>query len=426
MSESAIKESVPFTFCPKCGAPLANGRCERCGWAFPPTSSYSTAPRRRRRLEFLIAALVLVVLASVGLNFFLNFGSTVSWLPADVLLWMDDGKGDASADLIRRMRDGKLSDRQLTKLVTQRISDPQLALRSPFPVGHEQVIQIEQNCGMPLEGLTVQVRDWKLFVNGVEVSNSIELTNLRSESDLTTTKSKSAKKKSRARTDRQVGQNITLKALEAGTHQIKLIGELTVCRNSAPQEPLYARPVSVSRDVEIKGQLTDYSKPRTDKEILAFLRNASVAHAWWTGEEEDEYRPYSLSIGAAMPGVPFLMNVSVRVGAKGDWTRVGKFGNEGQSNLISSIEKYSLADVPGIEDARRIQVRLDPDLVTAFKGGHQEFFGGIVEWDSVPVHHHAVGHHPNPGTDAYRPPSRVRKFPVKTKETSAPKKDEAI
>ncbi|HKQ48299.1 MAG TPA: hypothetical protein VJZ71_09550 [Phycisphaerae bacterium] len=373
-------------------------------------------------MEILIGSLALVLLVSIGLNFLLNFDSMVQWLPADVLLWMDDGKGNASADLIRRLRDGKLSDRQLAKLVSQRISDPRLVLRSPFPVGHEQVVHIEQNCRMPLDKLSVEMADWRVLVDGAEVFNSTSHVNLKTEDKVT----KSRKKKTPRFGEGQRAQTVTLMPLEAGSHSIQLTGDMTVFRSKENREIVYCRPVSVNRNLEISGDLADYAKPRTDSQLLELMRNGCVAYSWWAGKEEDEYRNYRLSLWAASPGIPFIATVWVRVGSTGDFTKVGLFTNRGSTSTISWGDQYSLVDVPGISDARRIQVRLTPDLATAFKNGHREFFAVIIEWDSVPVRHRRVGQCPNPATDEYRLPSRVRKSNNKKNESPASEGDEEI
>lgn len=418
-----MSEPAAFTFCPKCGGPLADGRCANCGWSVPPPVSYSSRLPKRRLLEILIASLVLVVLASVGLNFFLNFESTVQWLPSDVLLWMDDGKGDASAELIRRHRDGKLSDRQLVKLIETRLSDPRLVLRSPFPPGHEQVMVIEQNCRMPLDTLSLQVKDWTLLVDSKEVSNSAG--QAKSHAETKTKAKKSERRKPRAG-DRQVAQSITIRPLAAGIHTLQLTGELTVFRNKESEELVYARPVSINRDIDIKGELADYAQPRTDGELFERMRNACVAYSWWTGKEDDEYRNYLLSLYAASPGIPWIASVWVRVGSSGDFTKVGEFTNHGDIQMISWGDQLSLNEVPGISEARRIQVRLKPDLAAAFNYGYREFFAAIIEWDSVPVRHRAIGRAPYPTADEYRPPSRVRKFLSKKKKSPPSETDEEV
>lgn len=424
MSVPDVKEAPGFTFCPKCGSSLADGSCAKCGWALPTASSHTSAPRKRRRLEVLIASLVLVLIVSIGLNFLLNFDSMVQWVPSVVLLWMDDGKGDGSAELIRRLREGKLSDRHLVKLIDQRLSDPRLVLRSPFPAGHEQVMVIEQNCRMPLDSLSLQVKDWKLIVDGAEVSHSENPSDVISETKAK--KKKTTKKKSRRLGDAQVAQHIILNSLDAGVHTVQLTGDLTVFRTNEAKEVVYSRAMSINRDVEISGQLADYSEPRTNAKLLELMKNACLAYSWRAGTEDDEFRSYVLSLYAASPGMPFTASVWVRVGSSGDFTKVGEFTNRGDNSVISWGDRYSLIEVPGIEEARRIQVRLTPDLSAALRNGYKEFLAVMIEWDSVSVWQRDPGWAPNPGRDPFRPPSRVRKFATTTKESSSSERDEEI
>ena len=417
MSDMGSDQTVQFSFCPKCGTTLNKGQCAKCGWSPAPAVIHATPPRKRRRFELLIAALTLLILLSVGLNTILNFGSVVGWLPTGVLLWMDgDGKGQASTELAQRFRQDKLSKNQLAKLVEKRLMDSTLHVQSPYPAGVEQALQIEHNCRLPGGEVDVLLEDWKLLVDGDAVAaappTQIPEAVPGLPDDIPIPNNARV-----LRTRNERMQKINLPSLEAGTHKIELTGRLAAKRGIENPEIIYSRLASLTKDVEIKGVLRDYIRARTGSSVLNVVRDHCGAHSFWTGnEDEDENRKYTLQIGLALPEVPFIMSVWARVGKKGEFTQIGSFDAEKSPRTIARNRDFSLADVPGIAEAKRIQVQLRPDLEKAIAGGHKECFGGIVEWDAIPLSHRRSGYRFNPYTDEVRPPSRVQKPDGKKKE----------
>lgn len=402
MSDAAVNEATAFTFCPKCGTSLADGCCGKCGWS-------SSAPHvPRKRFGILITALALLILVSVGLNTMLNFGTVVGWLPSDVLLLMDgDGSGRASTELMQRFRQDKLSKRQMSSLVEQRTLDSGLRLQSPFPVGFMQTLQIEHNCRVPGDQVKVSIDDWILNVDGKQISTAFSVPR-RPQGFVIVGSEGSPPPNARIIPSRDERlQRIDLPALDAGLHRIEVVGQLRVRQAKASGEELFARPISLTENVEVKGGLQDYVRPRISDRMLKVARNTCAALAFWTGDEDSDGR-YTLKLGVASPEVPFVMSVWVRVGSKKEFTRIGTLTVEPMRQYLAMSHELSLAEVPGITEAKRIQVQLRPDLAAALTQKHNECFGGVVEWDNVPMPHRRASYKFDPFTDEVYPPSRVK------------------
>jgi len=116
-SESA---SEPMGYCPRCDyALLAPGRCPECGVEISPAHIRSR-PRalRRRRWIRRVSVIAVVALAGWGGLRFHRSGAWRRYVPTSMLMaWREDSV-EAEKELIRRLRDGELSDAEADALVS--------------------------------------------------------------------------------------------------------------------------------------------------------------------------------------------------------------------------------------------------------------------------------------------------------------------
>lgn len=406
-------DSLPtFEFCPQCGTVLTEGRCAKCAWQIPSTDERKSSAKNSRRTQKLFAALLAVILLSVGVNLLLNFETMIEWLPSGVLLWMDrKDREEITSELTQRFRNDRLSESQVRDLVAKRLDDSAILIQSPFPAQVKQTISLNHRCALPPGAVYVHLEDWKLLVDGSQVAQPSVDSGNRAKAE-----SSARKKIRKVREDdnHSSTQNLTLPALESGSHRIEITGQLTVRREGEEKDVLYSRPLSLSHDLEIKGEIRDYYIGRSDKSMFNIVRKSWTAIGWWSGDEDDENRDYRLTVWLMIPGTPIVSSVWVRAGINGEYTQVGKVDTSGRHQLMAFSLEFSLAEVPGIEDARRLQVRIIPDYPTIISRKVDECFGGIIEWNKVSITHRKDHFSPFGGDPSL--PSRVTSDRSKSKK----------
>lgn len=355
--------------CPRCGIALNETICPHCGpLDDTPSANPGSGPTHRRLLKVAGAVvLLLVCVAGMALSAFLTLDQWVASMPSSVLFLLSRDKDDEAAkELLRRLEDGDLNGSQINRMLADHLGGPKLAVRSPYPSGVEQLLRLNCPSKLPFHRWQIGIRNMNLSVDG-------------------------APQEAAYIADRQAHRLDDLRALivlpplDAGVHKIEIQGDLCVedIRAATADRVRHQRPVRLVAELIIKDEVTDYLGGSSEDELPSSLVGASWAASVSAVKRAEGIEHILFLEEASMPE-RIIASVWVRAQGTNESFATGHLKSQcwGHRRCTRS-HAFVLKDIPGLDEASAIQVKIVPDIAEAIAVGAKAIFCSPIEWEAL-------------------------------------------
>ncbi len=376
--------SQPKGFCPRCGYPMNPGRCPECG----ADVAAEKLPRRRVREYYehkgKIAAIVLIPLCFLGARYAYYNLDWCGLLGEKWLLRLQArGVAPADAELKRRYRAGTLGQEWKTKLFDRGMR-ASVAGKPRYPSGVQYFVHVYVDSSLAelLPNCRFYLRHHTILIDGRELSEHAETRDVASDE---------------ARRGHWI---VGSDAFEPGEHEFGVRGVVTI--SSADRLDMidtlavHTGPFNASTRVLVEDRpVEEFVNPideaRSGRKLdnYLFLTGGYPLDDFNSPANTPERFPWmylrSLAISYTSGGAaPIAGNIFIRPSDEGDFEKIGyiflKPGSRTRYWALPQSERYG--------DARRIDVRIEPDPILALQStspSDNRYFGAVIERRGVEV-----------------------------------------
>lgn len=358
----------PAGYCPHCDYPMNGGKCHECGrtTASEHIHEESRPVRRKKVRRWVLIALAIQALIVVGIVLHhYRFVDWSRWMPDSILARMREYEGDRwENEIVRRLKNDNLSDSAKQDYLIDKVLPFGFVPIKTCPAGAPILLRIEErpfgSSEMRFNGFT----DWELIVDGEVVADSIAVDSAQ------------------LPRHRDCHFEFWCPQLTPGSHTVRLKGNARVCIGGSPgfSAPDVVTDVkhTLETTIEVEGPWLERVRVVSDDEMMSAVAGDFRAVAM-TGEELGSQILVNIEAGKSCPPMAGVVLVRPSGG-------VG-FGLLGRADFVNKRgAEFDITDIPGMEEATHIDVRVNPDPGYAMSCGADEVFGGFVEWTAVPIH----------------------------------------
>ncbi len=359
--KSPTDDTTPAGFCPRCDYPINPGICPECGNHFE-ADQLARLPRATRRRQQIrrVAALVLIIAASIGLHRLYESRLWTRCLPTSWLFAMDPTTSWATDEILRRDIKGELSEEERLAQY-HRTFAIRTSIRSPRPIGDEFAIRVSVDSmpGTPNHSIRHNIDDAQIFFDGqpVEIPDNFMLY-----------KSNAC----RCRLPMQPGKHIISGSMTA---------ELGLSDRTRPFSTYskLAFPIEFSHEVVVEEkQLSDVVTARFDDELMASLQEQLFVSVCRVGTPHQA----RLSIRFDNATIPLAGEFVVRLHDLELPLLKSEVAFPPSKRATASSITFQIPQGTAPADAF-FDIQFTPDLRVAFEAGSDGCFAGIIEWHGV-------------------------------------------
>lgn len=332
--------------------------------------------KRRVRIGLWVGAAVGLAAAAAAAWF-----QRESWavrLPDAVLIRFADVRGGfVRTELRRRLEAGDLAPKHVPDVLALFAHEILVDLRSPFAGNTEQIFAVSCPANLSHKKWRVHLEELALVLDGNAVENATAMHDVE------------------WRRDAGTENLLRLPPLDEGEYELTVKAAIVVEavdeeNEAAPSEAM-RRPVEARKTLSIRGDLDDYlALEMTDEQRGSLYASLAAQVSCRNVGKKITRRLY---IHEAILPVNLAGGVWARPGNADQYSYVGFFLNRASRYRYPGMHSFSLDDVPGIKDAKKISVRIVPDFALALYLRHDTCFNGIVEWPALKISR------PRPGVD---------------------------
>jgi len=366
MSDNTYK---PAGYCPHCGYAIDPGVCPECGKTVSPAEMDKKPHQFARRRAVKRAGVAVVVLSLiVGGWYVYAYCNWLSLIPSDLLLAVHDGEyGRAAVELWGRFDKRALSSEQVDRLMAEAVKARKgLVVRSPHPSDIDIQVRADVEKAVFCPGWTLVCVDREVLADGQPVKYApgfpfpdYAATGLRTPKDRLC---------------------MRIPPMAPGSHEIQVASTYELWPDSAVKRQTRSPVKFVLR---LAGRVLVEDKPVT----------SYIGLAWGPGYgSRTGARLVAPRVGGlgGMGGLAaFHFDTADPVAAKVEYRLSGTTTYQQGGSVACPPGKHgvgvALPFVAKLTPGTRFDVRLVPDITTAWYSDFTTCFGGTIEWLDVPV-----------------------------------------
>lgn len=347
---------------------MSGGKCPECGRT---TSSEriheESRPASRKKVRrWVLIALAMQTLIVVGIVLHhYRFVEWSRWMPDSFLARMREFEGDRwENEIVRRLKNDNLSASVKQDYLIEKVLPLGFAPLKICPAGAPILLRIENRPVKSSEMYFTGFTDWELIVDGEVIADSIAVDSAQ------------------VPRHRDYHFEFWCPQLTPGSHTVRLKGNAMVCIGGSPGFSAPDVVTEVTHTLEttigVEGPWIERVRVVSDDGMMAAVAGDFRAAAM-TGDELGSQIVVDIVAGESCPPMAGVVLVRPSGG-------VG-FGLLGRADFVNRRDAaFDMTNIPGMEEATHIDVRVNPDPGYAMSCGADEVFGGFVEWTAVPIH----------------------------------------
>lgn len=353
-------EAAPAGYCPNCDYPINPGICPERGNQFE-ADQLARRPRATRRRQQIrrVAALILIIAASIGLHRLYESRLWTRCLPTSWLLAVDLTTSWATDEILRRDINGELSEEQRLAQF-RRAFAIKTFIRSPRPISDEFAINVTVNIrpGAPDHSILHNINDAQVFIDGQPAEVPADFMLYKSNTCISGT------------------------PMQPGRHIIN--GNLTIFLGLSERSKGVGAQSTIHLPVEFRHEIIVEEKPishfvagRFDESL-----NASIKQQLLVSICPENRSPLRLNICLHDTSIPIAGKVVMRLR---DEPAPLLETNMALGPIVGAYAELNAFELP--EHVTRkdaiLDIQFTPDLQIAFDAGFTECFAGTVEWHGI-------------------------------------------